>query len=317
MATIPEKTIYDSELVNKLDDRTRSLVERPVLVMLDGSDVNSRYFMDKPELIIGRDRICDITLHDSRSSRRHARLEYLNFEDHQETPKIRISDAGSTNGVIVNGSQVEEYFLNDRDKILIGSTLFGFFLRDESELAAEEHLYHLANNDALTNLRNRHLFNDEIRKEFDRAKRYKRDLSLVMFDIDNFKQFNDTYGHQMGDYVLQELGVIVQANVRSNDIGARYGGEEFAIILPETSLEGSLIQAERLRQSVEQHPYSCSETKLIITVSVGISSMEECIRTCDELIKAADDALYAAKRNGRNCVSWNRDGKSYFGVEVP
>jgi len=284
-------------------------MERPVLIMLDGNDVNRRYRIDKSEVLIGRDVMSDIVLHDSRCSRHHAKLVYENFEQTDEMPQIKLFDNGSTNGCFVNGVRVNDFLLHDRDKILLGSSLFGYFMRDEFELEADQRLFFLARNDALTGLLNRGIFNMEIQKEFDRARRYGRELSLVMVDIDHFKHFNDHYGHQMGDFVLQEIGRLVRANIRANDLGARYGGEEFAIILPETGLEGGLIQAERLRMAVCQHPFAKDETSVQITISLGIASSESQMLSTDDLIKDSDRALYQAKAEGRNCVCWTRGGR--------
>ena len=148
----------------------------------------------------------------------------------------------------------------------------------------------------------------EFRKEFERARRYTRQLSLVIFDIDHFKRFNDTYGHQVGDFVLRELGAIARANTRNHDVGARYGGEEFAIILPETAMEGALIQAERLRVAVQRHHFTNDETSFTLSVSLGIASLEEDMVRPEMLIQAADRALYQAKAEGRNCICWYRNG---------
>jgi two-component system, cell cycle response regulator len=309
MSTHPDKTLFDHEIADHLEETTRSWSERPILVMLDGSDTNRRFPIDKREITIGRDIMSDIILHDSRCSRHHARLTYLNLEQANDAPQIILNDLDSTNGSFVNGIRVSEHILRDRDKILLGSSLFGFFMRDESELEADERLYVQARMDALTGMLNRGVFNIEVQKEFERAGRYSRELALVMFDIDHFKCFNDTYGHQMGDFVLQELGRIIKTNIRGHDLGARYGGEEFAIILPETSLEGALIQAERLRSAVNNHSFTRGETSFCLSISLGLVALEPCIQDVEGFIQAADRALYQAKAEGRNCICWSRNGR--------
>lgn len=309
MSTHPEKTVYDHEIPEHMEATAKSAPERPVLIMLDGNETNRRHPIIKRELTMGRDLSCDVVLHDSRCSRQHAKLVFTNVDQTDQAPNIVLRDLNSTNGVFVNGIRVSEHTLREHDKILVGSSLFGFFLRDECELEADQRLYFMARNDALTGLLNRGIFNMEIQKEFERAQRYGRTLGLVLFDIDHFKTFNDTYGHQMGDYVLQELGRIVRANIRGHDIGARYGGEEFAIILPETPLEGGLIQAERLRQAVVHHAFVKDGISLRITVSLGIASNDHSILSMDELIRAADRSLYQAKAAGRNCIGWMQNGQ--------
>jgi two-component system cell cycle response regulator len=260
-------------------------------------------------MVMGRDVTCDIVLHDTRCSRKHAKLIYRNFAREGEPPYVVLADAGSTNGTFVNGNKLTgEQLLRDRDKILAGSSVMGFFLRDEWELEADQKLYTLARVDALTGLLNRGVLNIEMQREFERAQRYGRMMSLVMFDIDHFKIFNDTYGHQMGDFVLAELGRLVKANIRNHDIGARYGGEEFTIILPETTLEGALIQAERTRGAIVRHEFVREDVRVKITVSMGIASLEADVAHVDELVKRADQSLYKAKETGRNRICWMKDG---------
>ncbi|MCE5230554.1 GGDEF domain-containing protein [bacterium] len=316
MVTLPDKTVYDSEVSEQVEETTRRWIERPVLILLEGAGVNRRYRIDKPMMMMGRDLTNDIVLRDTRSSRRHAKLEYKNFLQSSDTQEIILHDMESTNGTFVNGVRITSHPLHDRDKILVGSTLFGFFLRDEAELEADQQLFHLASNDALTSLRNRGVLNMELEKEFDRARRYGRSLSLVMFDIDHFKHFNDTYGHQMGDSVLQEIGRLVKANIRFNDLGARYGGEEFAIILPETAIDGALIQAERLRVAVQNNIMPHDGASISVTISLGIAQLEAGITSVEELIRAADRALYQAKAEGRNCTCWTSGDRINVGCNT-
>ena len=299
-----DQTIFDEGSAD-IVDAGQSSAERPVLIVLDGGDLKNRYHIDHAEMLIGRDVTADVNFSDSKASRRHAKLTYVNVGQPQEKPKVLIEDLGSTNGTIVNGTNISEPVeLEDRDKILIGSILFGFFIRDETTMKADERLIKLASVDALTGLSNRGVFNLEIHREFDRARRYARDLTLVMLDIDHFKKFNDTYGHQAGDLVLKELGQIALTNSRSNDTATRYGGEEFAIILPETSLENAVIQAERLRVAVAEHKFQAGENILKVTVSVGLAMLDPSVTRAEELIEAADRALYKAKDSGRNQVCW-------------
>lgn len=302
-------TLFDTSInLKKVHGTGGGERQWPVLITIEGEDLKSRYTIDKPEFVLGRDHTCEIVLNDTKSSRQHSRLRYVNFAAPMETPKVTIEDLGSTNGTYVNGTRIEEpAALKDRDKIMIGSTLLGFWLQDESMIRAEQRLIRQATTDALTTLNNRAVFDMELNREFQRAKRYRRDLSLVMFDIDHFKKFNDTYGHQTGDKVLREIGEIVHRNTRIHDIPCRYGGEEFALILPETQLENSLLHSERLRKTVSAHPFNDSETRLSVTISVGVAAVGDSFETADDLIAAADQALYRAKENGRNQVCWHRD----------
>ncbi len=163
----------------------------------------------------------------------------------------------------------------------------------------------LANQDPLTDCFNRRHFMTLAEQELQRAIRYKHPLSLVMLDIDKFKNFNDQYGHQIGDRVLCTLVNLCQKRLRSIDVLGRYGGEEFIILLPETVAEGGLQAAERLREKIEKMKIASIKTKSPVTVSMGVASLDTDFnpaQTLDMLIKRADQALYAAKSAGRNCV---------------
>ena len=124
-----------------------------------------------------------------------------------------------------------------------------------------------------------------------------------MIDLDHFKQVNDTYGHQLGDKVLQSTAWEIKATLRQYDSAARFGGEEFALLLPETSLKGANLVAERLRQSIQGIEFTGPLSKLRISVSIGVAVMpHEKITTITDLIRLADTAMYTAKRKGRNRI---------------
>ncbi len=162
----------------------------------------------------------------------------------------------------------------------------------------------LSYTDGMTELHNYRYFRMRLNEEIIRNKRTKGGLSLLILDVDYFKNFNDTLGHQAGDRVLQQLGNILKDTVRENDIVARYGGEEFAIILPSVDKKGALILAERIRHNVEQSVFDGEEVQPggRLTVSMGEASITDDAMSADQLIKHADVALYAAKESGRNKV---------------
>lgn len=164
-------------------------------------------------------------------------------------------------------------------------------------------LYNMAITDGLTELITHKHFKFVLEKEVERASRYKRVFSLVMFDIDNFKKLNDTYGHQAGDEVLINIAKIAKDALRSSDTVARYGGEEFIAILPETDSEGAQIFAERLRKAIEDVEVMYDNKKLKVTISLGVATFPDHADCAEKLIKAADTALYVSKRNGRNITT--------------
>lgn len=164
---------------------------------------------------------------------------------------------------------------------------------------------YLSVTDGLTGLYNRRHFEHNVEREFLRAKRYASALSLAMIDIDHFKKINDKYGHQFGDYVLREISKMVYDSFRKTDMVYRYGGEELAVILTETSIENATIPLERLRIKISQHLFEYNDKATKITISVGLGSYLIKMSSKNELIEAADKALYKAKESGRNKVVAN------------
>nr|HDN00151.1 diguanylate cyclase [Deltaproteobacteria bacterium] len=164
-------------------------------------------------------------------------------------------------------------------------------------------LQNLANRDGLTDLYNHRYFHDQLSKDFLRAQRYHESLSCILLDIDYFKKFNDTYGHQTGDIVLKTLGQLIKDSIRDSDFAARYGGEEFAIILYYTDKPDAVHVAERLRHMVEHCEIPDKDNLLHFTISLGIATFpDERIHNYKQIVECADKALYQAKGNGRNRV---------------
>ncbi len=156
--------------------------------------------------------------------------------------------------------------------------------------------------DELTGLFNRRRFDEVLDTEVERAKRFEQPMALVLLDIDDFKQVNDTYGHQQGDVVLREVGRVLRESCREIDEPARYGGEELAVVLPGTDLQGAYLLAERVRQGVEslRLPLMVAEGEIQVTASLGVAALPESADDQDGLVAAADAAMYDAKRAGKN-----------------
>ncbi|MBN2401915.1 MAG: sensor domain-containing diguanylate cyclase [Spirochaetes bacterium] len=179
------------------------------------------------------------------------------------------------------------------------------YISTQSAIAIKNaELYDMANRDGMTKLFSNKYFRERLREEWSRSNRYKHPLSIVIFDIDNFRTFNNTYGHQAGDRVIMELSKIILLNSRSIDIPCRYGGEEFTIILPETTKKEALIVVERIRQKVEQVNIEYNNSFLNFTVSGGLAAIPDLApKNVEEFIEMADKALYYSKKNGRNQVT--------------
>lgn len=250
-------------------------------------------------LTIGRDPECEIAFPEVLSlSRLHSRVQF-------SQDGVVVEDLESTNGTFVNDRRVTAPVdLSSGDRIQFGALHFKFYREEDVEAVYHEAIHQLVMQDGLTEIANRRKFNEELSREFARAERHERPLSVVIFDIDFFKQINDSLGHLCGDFVLKRLTQICRKRLRPEQVFARIGGDEFAILSPETRLEGVEILAERLRASVSDY---CFETDMVddsfqITCSFGCAAMTKSMKTDSQLIDAADKALYAAKNAGRNRV---------------
>ena len=206
-------------------------------------------------------------------------------------------------GFICLGPRIKEkgYDKREFEHISILSNIVSIAV---SNASLYEEIEQLSYTDGMTDLHNYRYFELRLKEEVMRHKRTKNPLSLLILDVDNFKNFNDTMGHPEGDQVLRKMANILKETVRENDIVARYGGEEFAIILPAVEYEGAKILAERIREKIEETYFEHEEIQPAgkVTVSVGGASAPENAQNFKELIHKADSALYAAKRNGRNLV---------------
>ncbi len=269
----------------------------PYLTVIAGSNVGEMYRIDRPETVIGRGSNATLRLNDDGISRQHARILVLDAG-------VVVEDMGSANGSTVNGAPIRRQALRDGDKLRLGATtVLKFSFSDQLEEQFQKQMYDAALRDALTKTYNKKYFIDRLDSEFAFARRHKTMLSLLMLDIDFFKKVNDGYGHLAGDAVLARFARIIMSTIRTEDIVARYGGEEFGVICRGVSLENAGVLAERLRQLVEQTPFEFERTQLNVTTSIGVAAFPELpFETARQLIAAADEALYEAKRTGRNRV---------------
>jgi diguanylate cyclase (GGDEF)-like protein len=196
---------------------------------------------------------------------------------------------------VLNVSRVEPSSFSEKDFELFVN------LANQAAIAIENaRLYRYAVTDEMTRLYNHRYFQQRLDEELLRADRYENHVSLIILDVDHFKNFNDTYGHPEGDRVLQTVARLIEKSVREVDIPARYGGEEFVVICPEKNAEGSLAPAERIRTAVAEYDFRIKGEPVPITVSLGVASYPDQSKSKPELIKKADYALYYSKSNGRN-----------------
>jgi diguanylate cyclase (GGDEF)-like protein len=265
------------------------------LVMIYGAELGKKYNLDMASLIIGRSSKSDIQIDQESVSRNHAKIV-------NSGKTIIIRDLGSTNGTYVNDELIDEYVLRDRDLVKIGRTIFKFLTGGNIESAYHEEIYRLTTVDGLTQVYNKRYFLETLERELSRSHRYRRDLSLIMLDIDHFKQINDTYGHLAGDYVLRHMANVIRTKIRREDMMARFGGEEFAIVLPEIDNANALQFAEKVRKLVAATDFRFESTSIAVQISVGVVTAEAEESDVTEFIKRADGLMYEAKRTGRNRV---------------
>ncbi|HWP08162.1 MAG TPA: GGDEF domain-containing protein [Polyangiaceae bacterium] len=257
--------------------------------------LGKRYVLDKGPIRIGRGADNAIVLEGDSVSRRHCHFDRRGGNWH-------IIDDGSTNGTFLNEEQVKgSAQLANGDRVKVGPTILKYLSGLDAEAKYHEEIYRMTIVDGLTQIHNKRYLFEALEKELIRARRYDRQLTLLIFDIDYFKNINDQYGHLAGDHVLRELARIVQERIRRDEVFARYGGEEFVIVLPETPLAGGVALAENLRGRVETHPFAFQGERIPVTISIGCAMLSE-EKAAADLIQRADDKLYEAKRGGRNRV---------------
>jgi len=297
----------DSTVVTVIrDEGVAAEVGEACLVVINGSDLGKRYPLTRRSTVIGRSSKTDVQIEEDSISRNHAMI--MNRGD-----RYLLKDLGSTNGTYVNDRPIDELDLRDGDLLKIGRTIFKFLSGTNIESAYHEEIYRLTTTDGLTQIFNKRYFIENLEREMSRSLRYGRELGLVMFDLDKFKDINDNYGHLTGDAVLKQIAQRIQTIIRRDDIFARYGGEEFAVLTPEVSKEGALTLAEKIRRAVEETPCSFDGVDVNITVSLGVADLADYIESyhegevpsnfdCLEMVALADRRLYEAKNQGRNRV---------------
>jgi diguanylate cyclase (GGDEF)-like protein len=272
---------------------------QPYLVVLHppGAEIGKRIPLERHRYAVGRDPGSEIPLERDSVSRNHGEVVRTGRGE------WIVRDLGSTNGTFVNERQIQELELQNGDQLRFGDVVFKFLTGGTVESVYHEEIYQMTVIDGLTGVHNKRYLLDFLERELASAHRHRHPLTLVMFDIDHFKQVNDTHGHVVGDAVLRQLAQRIKPRIRREDLLARYGGEEFAAVLTITGLEGGLRFAESLRQMVGRRAFQCDKVELKVSVSLGVTTMhDEPQLDPVALIQRADQRLYDAKRNGRNRV---------------
>ncbi len=272
---------------------------KPVLTVLTGGMSGQLFKVNKGVAVIGRASNAEVKVEDDGISRTHARIR-------SETGRAWIEDMGSRNGTFVNGSKIDVATeLREGDKIQVGrGTVLRFGFQDDLDESFHENLLSSAMRDGLTKLFNKRYFIERLDSEMKFALRHQTALSLLMLDLDYFKKINDTMGHLAGDAVLVAIASQISRAVRNEDVVARFGGEEIVVVLRAINLENAVLMADRLRRLVEGTVIPFDGKELQVTVSIGAAGYPTTpAKTPDQLLEAADKALYRAKHGGRNRVA--------------
>lgn len=302
---------FESELIGKTEEHDPENISRefeqqkeekhPYLIVMNGKCSGNLFrieFKNDNAIFLGRDEDCNIEIRNKRVSRKHLKIHRPKQEN------IILKDLQSTNGTFVNGEKIHEKSLEDGDLISLSKeVMLKYSVQDRMEKEFYQKILKKANKDGLTGILNKSSFSQRFRTEFHYCKTRNQSLSLVFFDIDHFKEINDTHGHIAGDTVLKKLAEVVSKNIRPEDLFARYGGEEFIVVLRNTDQNMAYQFAERVRKLIEETHFEHEGTAINVTVSLGIATMNKAnFPDAMSMIEEADNYLYRAKSMGRNQV---------------
>lgn len=304
MANDDKSTKIITDIHEILSSSEKEAQTLPAGLVVIGGDFNGTLFdlIEGSEVVIGRSAENQIPLEIEGISRKHCKFT-------SNEGKFFIEDLGSKNGTYVNNNKIlMPLELNKGDIIKIGTIVFKFIPKGDAERLSYDKLKYEASIDKWTGAYNKVYFIRALDFEVQKSKITGDDLSLIVMDIDFFKKINDKYGHDAGDFVLKELSNIIRnSGIRKTDVFARYGGEEFVILFPNADLETTLAIAERIRAHVEKHIFLYQSEKIPVTLSIGVCDNKSEVVTPIDLFKKADEAVYTAKRSGRNRVCSYKD----------
>lgn len=294
--SLTEKTIVRPEITRTL---TKSDSPACLVFWLPKSRRGEQVILDRP-ITIGRSSSCDVFVEDASMSKRHAQIMV-------DPHSIYIKDLNSTNKTYLDRDRVEPerlYELKANCTIRMASTVFMYYKPGSIEVHQLNTMFKDAYLDPLTECLNKRALMERAPELLDKARSNQQSLCLIVFDLDHFKKVNDGYGHAAGDFVLKELSQLVQNDViRVEDLFSRYGGEEFVAVLSNVGIAKATEIAERLRMTIEKHSFILDQTRLPVTVSVGVSQFNAQSDSWEMLFERADQASYDSKKAGRNRVS--------------
>ncbi len=295
-----KEDVHDQTVVTSIPELAKEKDKHAYIIFLSGPLLGKLHLLEQGTVVLGRGTDVEIPINDLGISRHHASITFKNGT-------AIVKDLGSTNATYLNGRRVNESELHDGDKIQFSSsTILKYSYQDNIDKIFQEELYKMAVVDALTGAYNKRYLEERFTEEFSYCLRNKVPLTLLMLDIDLFKQINDTFGHPAGDFVLSQVAALARSIIRSEDILARFGGEEFTVILKMTDAPGALMLAERLRRLIDETSFEFEGKKIHVTISIGVATLAGAnFPNWEEMLKLADTLLYKSKNAGRNRVSVN------------
>jgi diguanylate cyclase (GGDEF)-like protein len=269
------------------------------LVVLAGAEVGREFRLDERENVIGRSPNSTVSIDLPSVSRYHTRI--VRVED-QDGTRFEVSDLNSTNGTLVNGARVKTARLAHSDTLQLGDVVFRFVVQDTVEGRFHSEIQHRLDHDGLTGLMKLEPFKRFVQAQVVRGPEHCGPFVLAMTDLDGLKTVNDTHGHLAGSMVVREMGELIRQVLLPDDRAALYGGDEATIFLAKRTPSEARVAAERLRELVETKEFiHCGKT-FSVSISQGLAHWPCHGETVEQLIAAADAALYRAKADGRNCV---------------
>lgn len=249
-------------------------------------------------IVAGRETGCDLLLIDPGVSRRHFRVA------RGADRSYVLEDLGSTNGTMLNEQGVDASVpLREGDKIFVGDTVLRFSIADEMDMGFQREIARMLATDPLTGLESKISFDDRLQAALFDARRTGNGLAVIMMDMDGIKKINDTHGHLYGAHSIRTAGHIIGEILGSSGHACRFGGDEFTAFMPDANRAMALEMAEKIRAAIDEAGMEKDGIKLHPTISIGVAAHPEDGTGLDELVHAADLALYRAKHKGRNSVS--------------
>jgi two-component system cell cycle response regulator len=306
--TGPDFDELDDEATRVLDIPSETMKIRrelacsttPVLIVIRGTIQGKKYPLEGRNIfVLGRDTTADIRFDDANVSRQHLEISL-------EGEQAFITDLKSRNGTFLNDERVggDRVELGKEDMIKLGSTILKYLPAGEFETLYHVNITDAAHMDRLTGASSHKYISEVLDVEFKRAKALGSEMSIVFFDIDDFKTINDTYGHDCGDRVLTAVGdALKRCGLGERDMAGRYGGDEFMVVLTSSGVEAAAAVAEDIRRTIENVECIHQGTRVPVTVSVGVSTVRKGMHRAADLYREADQALYESKRTGRNRVT--------------